>query len=461
MNLPVAPSWSHLDLSQDADRAALAEHFRAHGVRDVACLFADVTGYPRGKLMPAASFAAGGELRICQAIPMQCVTGQYSDNPVFPDTDPDVRMVPDLATLKRSPWASTPRYLAVHDCVEMDGGLCEFAPRSVLKNVLARYTAQSLQPVVAPELEFYLSAAMTDPTQPLAAPVGQGGRPEVGQSAFSLSALNALAPFWDAFHAAIDALGIRTDTWLHEVGPNQYEINLLHGDPVAVADQAFLFKTAAREIALQHGLNAVFMAKPLAGEAGSSMHLHQSVVDAQGRNIFSNADGSASEAFFHYIGGLQTYTPDLMLIYAPTVNSYRRYLVGSQAPTNVQWGEDNRTAGLRVPVSPPAARRVENRLAGADANPYLAMAATLAAGWAGMQERLSPSAPVQGNGYHQARDLPRTFDAALAQMTASQHAPRLLGERFVRGYLAVKALEHDHFLAEVSAWERRYLLPQV
>ena len=150
-----------------------------------------------------------------------------------------------------------------------------------------------------------------------------------------------------------------------------------------------------------------------------------------------------------------------MLIYAPTVNSYRRYVAGSQAPTNVQWGYDNRTAGLRVPVSPPQARRVENRLAGADANPYLAMAATLAAGLAGLQERLSPKDPVEGNGYDQARGLPRTFDAAHAQMAVSQHAPRLLGERFVQGYLAVKAMEHDHFLNEVSAWERRYLLPQV
>jgi glutamine synthetase len=185
------------------------------------------------------------------------------------------------------------------------------------------------------------------------------------------------------------------------------------------------------------------------------------VVDAQGRNVFSNADGSASEAFFHFIGGLQAYTPDLMLVYAPTVNSYRRYVAGSQAPTNVQWGYDNRTAGLRVPVSGPAARRVENRLAGADANPYLAMAATLAAGLAGLQERLSPSDPVEGNGYLQARDLPRTFDAAHAQMAASGHAPRLLGERFAKAFLAVKALEHDHYLAEITAWERRYLLPQV
>jgi glutamine synthetase len=203
------------------------------------------------------------------------------------------------------------------------------------------------------------------------------------------------------------------------------------------------------------------MAKPIAGQAGSSMHLHQSVVDAQGRNVFSQADGSASEAFLHYIGGLQAYTPDLMLIYAPTVNSYRRYVAGSQAPTNVQWGDDNRTAGLRVPVSGPAARRVENRLAGADANPYLAMAATLAAGLAGLNERLSPAEPVVGNGYDQARGLPRTFDTALDQMASSHHAPRLLGERFVQGFLSVKALELDHFLNEISAWERRYLLPQV
>lgn len=458
---PATDGFAHLNLTQGTDRSQLAAHFRAAGVRDVECLFADVTGYPRGKLMPAASFAAGGELRICQAIPMQCVTGEYSYDPIFPDSDPDVRLVPDLATLKPAPWASVPRYVAVHDCFEMDGSLCDFAPRSVLKQVVARYRALGLQPVVAPEIEFYLTAAMTDPAQPLAAPVGRGGRPEVGQSAFSMNTLNELAPFWDAFHAAIDTLGIRTDTWLHEVGQSQFEINLLHGDPVAVADQAFLFKTAAREIALQHGLNAVFMAKPMAAEAGSSMHLHQSVVDARGRNVFSQADGSASEAFLHYIGGLQAYTPDLMLVYAPTVNSYRRYVAGSQAPTQVQWGHDNRTAGLRVPVSPPAARRVENRLAGADANPYLAMAATLAAGLAGMQERLTPSAPVQGNGYDQPRSLPRTFSTAHEQMAHSPHAPRLLGARFVQSFLAVKALEHEHYLAEVSAWERRFLLPQV
>ena len=439
-----------------------AHRFQAEGVRDVECLFADVTGYPRGKLMPAASFARGQELRICQAIPMQCVTGEYSYHPIFPDSDPDVRLVPDMATLAPVPWASVPRYVAVHDCVELSGELCPFAPRSVLKTVVARYHALRLRPVVAPEIEFYLTAAVTDPTQPLALPVGRGGRAEVGQSAFSLNMLNELAPFWDEFHAALDALGVRTDTWLHEVGPSQYEINLLHGDPVATADQAFLFKYAAKEVALRHGLNAVFMAKPMAGQSGSSMHLHQSVEDmATGHNIFSNPDGSASECFAHYIGGLQVHTPDLMPLYAPNVNAYRRYVAGNQAPVNVHWGHDNRTTGLRVPHSAPAARRVENRLAGADANPYLAMAATLAAGLAGMQARCTPTEPLVGNACDSERQLPGTFDAALAQMRHSAHAAPLLGAAFVQAYLAVKGLELDHYHAEISAWERRFLLPQV
>ncbi|WP_022979833.1 glutamine synthetase family protein [Ideonella sp. B508-1] len=447
-------------MSHHPAAADLLQRFSQEGVRDVECLFPDVSGYPRGKLMPAASFARGQELRMAQAIPMQCVTGAYSYDPIFPDEDPDVRLVPDLATLRRSPWASVPRYLAVHDCVELNGELCAFAPRSVLKQVLARYAAQGLSPVVAPEIEFYLTEACTDPTQALRPPTGRAGQVEVGQSAFSMNLLNALAPFWDEFQAALDTLGIAADTWIHEVGCSQYEINLLHGDALQVADQAFLFKYAAKEIALHHGMNAVFMAKPIAGEAGSSMHLHQSVVDAQGHNIFSDEAGQATPAFAHYIGGLQTYLPDLVLVFAPFVNSYRRYVSGSQAPINLQWGEDNRTAGLRVPCSAPEARRVENRLAGADANPYLAIAASLASGLAGMQERLAPTAPLVGDGYQQAHELPQTFMSAHERLRHSANAPRLLGTDFVRAYLAVKQLEHDHYQAEISAWERRYLVAQ-
>jgi glutamine synthetase len=443
--------------------AALQAFFDQHDVRDVECIFPDVSGYPRGKLMPAASFAAGHELRIAQAIPMQCVTGDYSYDPIFPDADPDVRLVPDYSTLKLAPWSSVPRAFAIHDCVELDGQPCAFSARSLLETVVARYTAQGLTPVVAPEIEFYLTAPCVDPAIALTAPAARNGRAEAGQSAFSMNMLNEHAAFWNAFRNALEGLGVQADTWIHEVGPTQFEINLQHGDPVAVADQAFLFKYAAKEIAIQHGLNAVFMAKPIAGAPGSSMHLHQSVVDRAGRNIFSNADGSESAAFGHFIAGLQTFGPDLMLIFAPFVNSYRRFVAGSQAPINLEWGHDNRTAGLRIPTSGPAARRVENRIAGADANPHLAIAASLAAGLAGMDAKLAPSAPLApgANAYDQSHGLERSFLPAHARMLKSQAVRVLLGEAFVTGYCAVKALEFQSYLREISAWERRFLLPQV
>jgi glutamine synthetase len=346
---------------------------------------------------------------------------------------------------------------------ELCGEPCAFAGRSLLKNVVARYTAQGLRPVVAPEIEFYLTAPCTDPTVALAAPAARNGRMEAGQSAFSLNMLNELAPFWNQFRDALAALGVQSDTWIHEAGTTQFEINLLHGDPVAVADQAFLFKYAAKEIAIQHGLNAVFMAKPIAGAPGSSMHLHQSVVDASGRNIFSADDGTEAPAMRHFVGGLQAYVPDLMLIFAPFVNSYRRFVGGSQAPINLQWGYDNRTAALRIPVSGASARRVENRIAGADANPYLAIAASLAAGLAGMDEKLAASDPLLpgANGYAQSHALARSFLPALEQMAASASARRLLGDAFVTAFTAVKGLEYDSYLHEISAWERRFLLPQV
>jgi glutamine synthetase len=438
----------------------LQNFFQQHAVRDVECIFPDVSGYPRGKLMPARSFAKGNELRIAQAIPMQAITGDYSYHPIFPDADPDIRLVPDYSMLKLIPWSSVPRAFAIHDCVELDGSFCQFAPRSILKNVLARYAALGLTPVVAPEIEFYLVAANANPDLPFVAPAAKNGRAENGQSAFSMNMLNELAPFWDEFNAAIDALGIHADTWIHEVGLSQYEINLVHGDPLTLADQAFLFKYAAKEIAIKHGMNAVFMAKPIAGQPGSSMHLHQSVVDANGKNIFCNEDGSNSARFQHFIGGLQTYLPDLMLIFAPSVNSFRRFIPGSQAPINLQWGVDNRTAGLRIPLSAPVARRVENRIAGADANPYLAIAASLAAGLAGMEEKLTPSDAVAGSAYDCSHDLAPTFMAAHAQMIKSVSARRLLGDAFITAFTAVKELEYKSYLYEIGAWERRFLGPQ-
>ncbi|HEX7688649.1 MAG TPA: glutamine synthetase family protein [Burkholderiaceae bacterium] len=440
--------------------ALLASELAAAGIRDVQCVFPDVSGVPRGKLMPAAAFAAGAELRIAQAIPMQCVTGEYSYDPIFPDQDPDVILVPDLATLRAVPWAATPRAMAIHDCFELDGSPCRFAPRTILKDVLARYAARGLVPVVAPEIEFYLVAPVDDADAPLRAPAMRAGRREVGQSAFGLDTLDEHAAFWAELRLALDTLGVRADTWIHEVGLTQYEINLVHGDALAAADQAFLFKMAAKEVALRHGMQAVFMAKPIAGQPGSSMHLHQSVVDAAGRNVFSADDGSETAAFRHFLGGLQANLPELMLVFAPFVNSYRRFVKQSQAPVNFHWGVDNRTTGLRIPRSGPAARRVENRVAGADANPHLAIAATLAAGLDGLERELAPTPELATSAYEEAHALARTFPAALDAFRGGAAAVRLFGERFCTAYAAVKELEYEHWLAEIGAWERRYLAAQ-
>ena len=439
--------------------ASLADDLRALGARDVECVFPDCSGHPRGKLMPAAAFASGAELRIAEAITMQCVTGHYPEHELFPDQDPDILMVPDYATLRPVPWATSPRAMVIHDCVGMDGTPCDFAPRTVLKGVLERYAARGWSPVVAPEIEFYLVALSDDPARPLEAPRLRGGRREVGQSGFSLHMLPEQAAFWDEFRAALDTLGVRADTWIHESGLSQFEINLLHGDAVQVCDQAFLFKVAAKEIALKHGMQAVFMAKPIEGEAGSSMHLHQSVVDARGHNVFSDGEGHESVVFRQYIAGLQANLPDLMLLFAPFVNSYRRFVRLSQAPVNFGWGRDNRTAGLRIPNSGAAARRVENRVAGADANPYLVVAASLAAGLDGIERALPPTEPMEGSAYAGSQHtLPRTLDAALQAFLTGDSPRRLLGDRFVEGYASVKDDELQHWLAELGAWERRYLV---
>ena len=240
------------------------------------------------------------------------------------------------------------------------------------------------------------------------------------------------------------------------------EINLIHGPPMDLADQAFLFKRTAREAALRHKMYATFMAKPMSNEPGSAMHIHQSIVDSKtGQNIFSNPDGSPTDAFRHYIGGLQKYMPAAMAFFAPYVNSYRRLVRNSSAPINIRWGRDNRTVGLRVPRSKPEARRVENRVVGADANPYVATAVTLACGYLGMKEKIEPSEESGGNAYNAQRDLPRSLSDALQNLSTAPALAEVLGERFVTIYRLVKELEYDEFMTVISSWEREHLLLHV
>jgi glutamine synthetase len=207
---------------------------------------------------------------------------------------------------------------------------------------------------------------------------------------------------------------------------------------------------------------ATFRAKPIAGEPGSAMHVHQSVVnELTGRNLFSNEDGSPSREFFWFVGGLQKYIPAAMALFAPYVNSYRRLARFTAAPINIQWGTDNRTVGIRSPLSTPAARRIENRVIGADANPYVALAATLACGYLGIQKRLEPTPECKGDAYLGEYQLPRSLGEALALLRAEKDLHEVLGTEFITVYTEVKEIEYAEFMKVISPWEREHLLLHV
>jgi len=432
-------------------------------VSEVEAIVPDMAGVARGKVMPAEKYAEDEGMRLPESIFLQTVTGEYpDDDTLINPMEIDIDLVGDPNSIRIVPWAPEPTAQVIHDCFYDDGTVVPMAPRYVLRKMLELYAQRGWEPVVAPELEFFLVERNTDSDYPLKPPIGRSGRPETGRQAYSIAAVNEFDPLFDDIYAYCEAQTIDIDTLIHEAGAVQMEINLIHGNALDLADQAFLFKRTAREAALRHKMYATFMAKPMGQEPGSAMHIHQSVVEAgTDRNVFSNADGSPSSLFYSYIAGLQKYMPMAMALFAPNVNSYRRITRYNLAPINVHWGFDNRTAGLRVPTSLPEARRVENRLGGADANPYLAIAASLACGYLGMIEQLKPTEPITGSAYDRPFTLPTTLGESLAMLRGCKQLVDLLGERFVAAYVAVKENEYLTFMRVISSWEREHLLLNV
>jgi glutamine synthetase len=276
---------------------------------------------------------------------------------------------------------------------------------------------------VAPELEFFLVQKNTDRISRCSRPPGRSGRPETARQSYSIDAVNEFDPILDMMYDYAEAMELDVDTLIHESGAAQLEVNFQHADPMSRADQVFFFKRTMREAALRHGIYATFLAKPMENEPGSAMHIHQSLLDAKtGMNVFAGQEGRRpQQAVRHYLGGLQKYVPMAMAFFAPNVNSYRRLAMGEVAPINVQWGYDNRTCGLRVPLDTIENTRVESRFAGSDANPYLAMAATLCCGLLGIREQLEPTKPLAGSAQDLGYALPRSLQQSL---DALENAPR-------------------------------------
>jgi glutamine synthetase len=437
-----------------------------HRVTEIECLVPDLTGVARGKILPREKFTEDRGMRLPEAVVAMGVTGEFPEEGPYYDvitpTDRDMHLRPDPSTVRIVPWATDPTAQVIHDCYDRDGKIVPFAPRSVLRRVCGLFDQAGWSPVVAPELEFYLVARNTDPDVPLKPPVGRSGRSETSRQAYSIDAVNEFDPLFEDVYAYCERMKLNVDTLIHEIGAGQMEINFFHDHPLGLADEVFLFKRTVREAALRHDMFATFMAKPIAGEPGSSMHVHQSIVRKDGgANIFSNKDGGPSQEFHWYIGGLQKYIPTAMALFAPYVNSYRRLARFTAAPINIQWGTDNRTVGIRSPVAPPAARRIENRVIGADANPYVALAATLACGYLGMKNKIEPSPECKGDAYLGEYQLPRSLGEALTMLREDTELSEVLGEAFVTVYTEVKEIEHAEFMKVISPWEREHLLLHV
>ncbi|TDO12519.1 MULTISPECIES: glutamine synthetase family protein [Halomonas] len=455
-------------MSNRQEQPLLNDWFQNHGITEVECLVSDLTGILKGKIMPAGKYLNGGRPRLPDSIFIQTVTGGYPDDEDIRFWNPaerDMELVPDPQAVFLVPWAEDPTAQIIHDCFYLTGEPVELAPRYVLKRVLELYVARGWTPVIAPEVEFYLVKTNTDSDYPLEPPIGRTGRQESSRQSFSIDAVNEFDPLFEEMYDYCEAMNLDLDTLIHEEGAGQMEVNFQHGDPLRLADQVVMFKRTLRETALRHGMYATFMAKPMAGEPGSSMHIHQSLLDAKdGHNVFADGDGQPSKLFHHFLGGLQRYLPAVMPLLAPNVNSYRRLMrteTSGSAPVNVEWGMDNRTVGLRVPVSPPEATRVENRLAGADANPYLVMAASLACGYLGLLGRLEPRPPMAGSAWSSGNKLPDDIGPALDLLHDCQPLADILGERFTHSYLAVKRAEHRAYFQVISSWEREHLLLRV
>ena len=450
------------DKLEDLPEAA-KEYLDGKRLDEVECIISDLPGIARGKAVPASKFAKQDYFHLPDSIFYQTITGDWGEaagDEGFIERDMILR--PDMNTATAAPWTADWTLQVIHDAYDRKGKPIEYAPRNVLKRVVDLYHKQGWEPVVAPEMEFYLVARNIDPAKSIEPMMGRSGRPAAARQAYSMTAVDEFGPVIDDIYDFAEAQGFEIDGITQEGGAGQLEINMVHGDPVKLADEVFYFKRLIREAALRHNCFATFMAKPIADEPGSAMHIHHSVLDKKtGENIFSGPQGGETDAFFHYIGGFQKHLPEVIAMLAPYVNSYRRYVRDHAAPVNLAWGRDNRTTGIRVPLSSPKSRRVENRIAGMDCNPYLGIAASLACGYLGLMNETWPTKQFKGDAYEGEESIPRVMGDALDLFEGAKELHEVLGPDFARVYSIVKRTEYEEFLQVISPWEREHLLLNV
>ncbi|MFD1883892.1 glutamine synthetase family protein [Paracoccus pacificus] len=433
-------------------------------IETVIIAMTDMQGRLVGKRLTARHFlGSGGDgIGTCSV-----VLGWGHDHALDPGYDltgwangyPDLVVRPDIATLRRYPWFEKTAFV-LGDAVTPEGAPIGVAPRTILADMLQRLGRHGLRPLFASELECYL----LDETPASAFDKGfvkltTKHRTMHPETVIRTSEDEA---YLGTLRRHMEAASVPVEMVKAEYAPGQIETNLEYADAMTAADRHMVFKTGAKEIALQQGLVAAFMAKLAHDLGGSSCHIHMSLVDSDGQSAFaSGADGrGTSVTMRHFLGGLTAYLRDIFLFFAPTINSYKRLRPGTFAPATVTWGEDNRTVALRLIGKGPA-RRIENRIPGADVNPYLAYAGMIAAGLAGIEEKLEPiGAAATGNAY-ELKDrpaLPASLEEAAAVFGNSKMVEASFGPAVQKHYANFGVQSVRSAAAVVTDYERRMLL---
>lgn len=425
------------------------------GIEFFEVFFTGMSGVPRGKRLRRHELLAVYEYGrfLPGSITVVDITGRDVEETglVWEDGDADRRARPVPGGIVPAPWLGDNVAQVMTSLHELDGTVHELDPRAVLARVIDRFRADGLVPVVACELEFYLLDGRRGRDGGIRLPRGVSNSTQV----YGLAEIEEAAPFLRDLWATADAQAVPLEGVISECAPGQLELTLKHrANALRAADEATLYKRLAKGVAKNHGSAVTFMPKPWSDRAGSGFHLHVSVEDTAGKNLMADEAPEGTPLLRHAIGGMKALLAESMGIFAPGMNSFRRFRANSYAPTAPTWGVNNRTVALRVPAGSAASRHIEHRVAGADANPYLAVATMLAGVHHGITNAIDPGEPVAGDGYAAAAEmgasLPTNWFDAVRLFDGSKVLRDYLGDRFVDMYATVKRVEQDRYFAEVA-----------
>jgi len=422
----------------------------------IEALLIDLNGVHRGKWLPRHKLESvfEGGLRMALTGVTPDIWGRDVPALCAKTGDGDGICVPTVRTLKRLPWLSRPT-AQIYLHLTHEGRPWGYDPRVVLGQLQQRFADNGLTPVVAPELEFMLLSSARDAEGiPQVPQTRINGRSKVGGQLYGTDIMHEFADVLHEMREACDSMDLKLDTLVKELAPGQYELNQHHlGDALQAADNAQMLKRVIKGVAQKHGYVATFMPKPFAHVDGNGFHTHISVLDDRGHNIFDDGTEKGSESLRHAVAGLAETMSDLMLVFAPHRNSYRRFSAGTHTPIAPTWGYENRDVALRIPVGDPQARRIEHRVAGADANPYLVLSAILAGVLYGLENKLQAAEPAVADSKYQGRELAGDWLTALRDFEKSTFVREYLGAPFQEAMCAIKHFEQDEFNQTITPFE--------